>query len=107
MLDRLFKILKASCLVLLGVALLVLFSGLILSNQQVVTVAIWGWITGPVELSTALFLAFLGGAVVAVTFGLLVLVRLLLRSRRLEKKLALSEKELQKLRVSALRGLAS
>ncbi|WP_165767177.1 LapA family protein [Parendozoicomonas haliclonae] len=84
-----------------------LFSGLILSNQQVVTVAIWGWITGPVELSTALFLAFLGGAVVAVTFGLLVLVRLLLRSRRLEKKLALSEKELQKLRVSALRGLAS
>ncbi len=90
---------------LLMIFLIVIFSGLVISNQQEVTVSLWSW-NFSLELSFALFLSFWLGAGLTILIGLLLIVRLNMRNSRLARKLERREQELQKLRMSALRGLS-
>ena len=105
MLKRLFSIVRISCYVVFGVAFLVLFAGLVLSNQKLVTVSFWEWVSAPIYLSQALFISFFFGATVAVFLGLLMVMRLTIGNRRLRKKLSKREQELQKLRIGSLSGI--
>lgn len=86
--------------------LVVMFSGLVISNPQEITVALWNW-QAAMELSTALFFSFWIGAGLATLAGLFLFLRLSLRNKSLERQLNHREQELQKLKVSALRGLSS
>ncbi len=106
MLVQLKKAIRILGNLLLMMFLIVVFSGLVISNQQEVTVSLWSWSLS-LELSFALFLSFWLGAGLTVLIGLFLIVRLNMRNNRLVRKLERREQELQKLRMGALRGLSS
>ncbi len=106
MLVWLKKLLRVFSNLFLIAFLVVMFSGLVISNPQKITVSLWNWQVA-MELSTALFFSFWIGAGLATLAGLFLFLRLNLRNRSLKRQLNHREQELQKLKVSALRGLSS
>ena len=106
MLVWLKKLLRVFSNLFLIAFLVVMFSGLVISNPQKITVSLWNWQVA-MELSTALFFSFWIGAGLATRAGLFLFLRLNLRNRSLKRQLNHREQELQKLKVSALRGLSS
>ncbi|MCL6271336.1 LapA family protein [Sansalvadorimonas sp. 2012CJ34-2] len=107
MLNKFRRFLQLMGLVLFIVLLIVLFAGLILANEQSVAVGFWGWTAVPMSLPFVLFLAFFIGAAVGLAGCLWMVFRLRMRNASLQRKLKRRDAELQKLRVSALRGLSS
>ena len=101
------KFLRMAGCVLLSAVFVVLFAGLILANEQLVAVSFWSWTSGSFNLSLVIFVAFFAGVCSGVAFCLLAIFRLTLRNQSLQRKLKRRDAEVQKLRVSALRGLSS
>ena len=107
MLVKMRKFLGTIVVCLVAVVFLVIFSGLVLDNSQLVRVGLWGWFTPQLSLSLALFVAFFIGVALGISVCVLMIWRLSLKTHRLNRKLKQRESELNKLRVGALRGLSS
>ncbi len=107
MLNKFRRFLRLAGVFLFAVVLIVLFAGIILANTQTVAVGFWGWTAPPVSFPFILFLAFFSGATVGLIACLIIVFRLRLHNASLQRKLKRRDAELQKLRVSALRGLSS
>ena len=107
MLIKFRRFLRLVGFLLFTVFLIVLFAGLLLANEQSVAVGFWSWSTAPMSLPFVLFLAFFLGVAIGLAGCLYMVFRLRLRNASLLRKLKRRDAELQKLRVSALRGLSS
>ena len=107
MFSQLKKIAMFLVFLLLVAFLVVVFSGIIISNPQTVVVSFWGWSSPSISLSMALFASFWLGCCLTVVAALIMALRLSFHSKSLERKVVRRERELQTLRVSALRGLSS